>query len=64
MSSTLSTDQPQPIPPLLKARWFWLALIGLALVLGSGWIVFSRTLLGGTASGGEEAVLEPAPVKG
>lgn len=64
MSSILSTEQPQPIPPLLKTRWFWLALIGLALVMGSGWIVFSRTLVGDPASGGEAGALEPAPIKG
>ncbi len=64
MSSTVSTEPPQPVPPLLKTRWFWLALIGLALVLGSGWIVFSQTFVSGPANGGEAGALEPAPIKG
>ncbi len=64
MSSTVPSKQHQPIPPLLKTRWFWLALIGLALGLGSGWIVFSRTLMGSPASGGDAGALEPAPIKG
>ena len=56
--------ETQPVPPLLKARWFWTTLIGLVIILGGGWISFSRTLADGTMAGSEAASLEPAAAAG
>ncbi|MBE7550442.1 MAG: TlpA family protein disulfide reductase [Anaerolineales bacterium] len=64
MNVDTSVKEPQPIPPLLKARWFWLALIGLVIVLGGLWIAYSSSLLSSLASQGENVTLEPAPVVG
>lgn len=64
MNLNTSTEPPQPIPPVLKMRWFWLTLIGLVIVLGSGWIAFSRTMYGALPPGGDTAGLEPAPIAG
>lgn len=64
MNVDTSVKEPQPIPQLLKARWFWLALIGLVIVLGSLWIAYSSSLLSSLASQGENVTLEPAPVVG
>lgn len=59
-----SVEKPQPVPPLLKTRWFWFGLIGLVIVLGSLWLVYSRNLLNTLISAGENVTLEPAPVIG
>jgi peroxiredoxin len=64
MNVDTSIKEPQPIPPLLKARWFWLALIGLVIILGGLWIAYSSSLLSNLASQGENVTLEPAPVVG
>jgi peroxiredoxin len=64
MNVDTSIKEPQPIPPLLKARWFWLALIGLVIILGGLWIAYSSSLLSNLASQGENVTLEPAPVAG
>ncbi len=46
-------------------RWFWIATIGVVLVLGVGWIVYSRALLNGsTGSDNQMANLQPAAVAG
>ncbi|MCL4298165.1 MAG: TlpA family protein disulfide reductase [Anaerolineae bacterium] len=64
MNVDTSVKEPQSIPPLLKARWFWLALIGLVIVFGGLWIAYSSSLLNNLASQGENVTLEPAPVVG
>ncbi|MBI1878835.1 MAG: TlpA family protein disulfide reductase, partial [Chloroflexi bacterium] len=64
MSLNTSTEQTQSIPSILKARWFWITLIGLIIVLGSAWIAFSRTLFDKLALGSEAGSLEPAPIVG
>jgi peroxiredoxin len=64
MNVDTSVEEPQPIPPLLKAPWFWLALISLVIVLGGLWIVYSSSMLSDLASQGENVTLEPAPVVG
>jgi peroxiredoxin len=64
MNVDTSVEEPQPIPPLVKAPWFWLALIGLVIVLGGLWIVYSSSMLSDLASQGENVTLEPAPVVG
>ncbi len=50
--------------PFYQTGWFWGVVIGLVLIVGIGWIIFSRTLIGGGANGGEAATLDPAPVAG
>ncbi len=64
MSSNISTPQTQSTPPLLRARWFWLALMGLVLISGLSWLAFSRALVGSSAADGDNVVLEPAPIAG
>ncbi|HXV43063.1 MAG TPA: hypothetical protein VEC96_08360, partial [Anaerolineae bacterium] len=64
MSLNTPAEEIRPIPPLLKARWFWLALIGLVIILGSIWIAFSRTLAGNTMTASQAAALEPAAISG
>jgi len=61
-AETSLTEQRQPTPALLKSRWFWAGLIGLVLILGWGWILFSRSLLQNIGVNGPS--LEPAPVAG
>ncbi len=50
--------------PILKARWFWVIVIGLVIVLGSMWIVFSQTIRNSSVVEGDVITLEPAPVAG
>lgn len=51
--------------PVYQTRWFWSAIIGLVLVLGGGWIIFSRTLIAGSgAADGGANRLAPAPIAG
>jgi peroxiredoxin len=63
MSSNTSTEEIH-VPSLLKARWFWITLIGLVIILGGGWISFSRAFTGGTGADSQAASSEPAPVAG
>lgn len=49
--------------PFLRTRWFWVVAIGLVVILGSVWIVFSQTIRGDIA-GGDAITLEPAPIAG
>lgn len=64
MNVDTSVKEPQPIPPLLKGRWFWLVLISLVIFLGGLWIAYSSSLLNSLVSEGENVTLEPAPVVG
>ena len=48
----------------LKGRPFWLGLIGLVIVLGGGWIIFSQNVRSSNVTGAEAITLEPAPVAG
>jgi peroxiredoxin len=57
-----SGENTQPTPALLTKRWFWVALIGLVVILGGAWIGFSRTLASNNRS--NAAALEPAPIAG
>ncbi len=60
MSLNTPTEQSQYTPPLLQNRWFWVALIGVVVILGVVWIVFSQALVnGGNTNTG---ALEPAPI--
>jgi peroxiredoxin len=49
--------------PLLKTRPFWMGLIGLVVIVGVIWIVFSQNNRADLA-GGNAVALEPAPVAG
>lgn len=49
--------------PWLQTRRFWVALILLTLLVGSAWIVYSRTWVAQTLPS-NPANLEPAPIKG
>ena len=50
--------------PFYQTRWFWGLVIGTVIVLGTGWIVFSRNLIGSSIVGSNAATLDPAPVTG
>jgi peroxiredoxin len=48
-----------------KSYWLWSTLIGLVLVVGGMWIIYSRTIVSGRVAGSDDAIsLEPAPVAG
>jgi peroxiredoxin len=62
MSAETSVDNSKSFS-LLKMRWFWGVLIGLVIVTGGIWILFSSSQLVNTSSD-RIASLEPAPVVG
>lgn len=62
VNSTVSN--PVPGSSLLRQRWFWAVSIILVVLLGSAWIVFSRTVAGGGSTADQGATLSPAPVAG
>ena len=62
MSAETSVDNSKSLS-LLKMRWFWGALIGLVIVTGGMWILFSSSHLVNSGSD-RSASLEPAPVVG
>lgn len=64
MSVESNIEQKYDGLPVYQTNWFWVALIGLVLAGGGGWIVFSRNLMGGAVAGGEAINLEAAPVAG
>jgi peroxiredoxin len=64
MTQKTSVEKNYHIPPLLQTRWFWVGLITLTLILGGGWLTYSRTLVEQTGVGGSAVQLEPAPIKG
>ncbi len=63
MTQNTSLEHISQVPPLLQTRWFWGGLILLTLILGGGWMAYSRTLVGQNLAG-SAANLEPAPIKG
>jgi len=50
--------------PVLKSLWFWGAAITAVIILGSVWILFSRTAAGQAIGGNDAVRLEPAPIAG
>jgi len=51
--------------PFFKTGWFWTTIIAVVLIAGGGWIIFSRSLVGGNIATDQTAInLEPAPVAG
>jgi thiol-disulfide isomerase/thioredoxin len=53
-------------PPILKKRPFWVVLIGLVIVLGGVWIIFSQASRSDQLASADSAAadLEPAPIAG
>ena len=53
-------------PPILNKRPFWVVLIGLVIVLGGGWIIFSQASRSDNlaSAGSAGASLDPAPIAG
>ena len=53
-------------PPILNKRPFWVVLIGLVIVLGGVWIIFSQASWGDQLASADSAAadLEPAPIAG
>ena len=53
-------------PPILNKRPFWVVLIGLVIVLGGVWIIFSQASRSGSLAntGRAAAALDPAPIAG
>ncbi len=51
--------------PFLKSRGFWVIIIGLVLVAGVAWIMFSQSLVAGSSNASSgDADLAPAPIAG
>lgn len=63
MSVDTGTKQSNNMP-IYQTGWFWGVVIGVVLVIGVGWIVFSRNYVGGSLSTGNTEALDPAPVAG
>ncbi len=63
MSINTNLEEKQQGIPIYQTNWFWGVIIGLVLILGAGWIIFSQNLIGdgATTAGG---ALEPAPIVG
>ncbi len=59
----MSVDVKKNYPEggIFRSPWFWVAIIGLVLLLGVGWIAYSR---GTTVVEGGAINLEPAPIAG
>lgn len=55
--------EPIDSPPILQKRPFWLTLIGLVIVLGGVWIIFSQASRSNSVAEAGGA-LEPAPIAG
>jgi len=53
-------------PPILNKRPFWVVLIGLVIVLGGVWIIFSQASRSDQLASADSAAadLEPAPIAG
>ena len=64
MSVDTNIEQSYDTQPFYTARWFWVTIIVGVIFLGSGWIVFSRNLIGGTLTDNGAINLEPAPIAG
>ena len=64
MAVKTTVEENKNVPSILNARWFWLLLIGLVLILGGAWIALSQTLIANSVAAGGAVNLEPAPVAG
>lgn len=62
----MSSGTPAPQQPpsnLMQSRGIWAIIIGVVLVAGIGWIIFSASLMAKNSSG-DAGALGPAPVAG
>ena len=64
MSADANLGKNQVGQPIYTRQWFWTTTIVLAIILGGGWIIYSRVMIGGSTAGEGVANLEPAPVAG
>lgn len=65
MSVDTNVEEPANQPPRTSNRWFWIATIGVVLVLGIGWIAYSRALVNdSTDNNSQTSELQPAAVAG
>ena len=66
MSVDTNVEEAVNQPPRTSNRWFWIATIGVVLLLGIGWIVYSRALVSGstTTAGNQTTDLQPAAAAG
>lgn len=64
MGTDTKVESHQPNLPILQTRWFWIGLIGLVVVLGGSWIVFSQTIRSSNITANKAIELEPAPIAG
>jgi peroxiredoxin len=60
----MATESTNKENPVLKTRPFWIILIGLVIVLGGIWIIFSQTMRADSPAGAAASDLEPAPIAG
>lgn len=61
---SVETTLDQKPNRVLQARGFWATVIGLVLILGGVWIIYSQNLRSVSLAGGGATNLEPAPVAG
>ena len=66
MSVETSVEETNNQSPRTSNRWFWIATIGVVLVLGIGWIAYSRALVNSNEStaGDQASELQAAAVAG
>jgi peroxiredoxin len=64
MGTDTKMESHQANLPILQTRWFWIGLIGLVVILGGIWIVFSQTIRNGNITANKAVNLEPAPIAG
>ena len=58
-----TNSNPKHKPSILQTRWFWGLAIGLTVILGGAWIMFSQTI-SSSLTGAGAAALTPAPIAG
>lgn len=64
MSIDTNIEQPVDKQPFYTTQWFWVAIIAIVIILGAGWIVFSRNLIGNSVITDGAIALDSAPVAG
>lgn len=59
-----SVSEHPPKESILRSLWFWSIVIVVVIVLGSVWILFSRTIGADEVANNDNVILEAAPVAG